>query len=295
MKKQIVLVGALLLLIVCILPVRGEITSTAWLGSTFTGRDDYYNANVNAYAEEASAVLAVTVRNNLGTTINVTSVHVNFDWKANYSSTQVGTDNPETMQHDEVRVFFINFQIPNVTTASNLYVHSYSIVAEYLYPNATDPQMKLKGSFDIMGNAFAVYSNDQAAAVDTRRVIEGFMPFTSFSSATGKILIIKATNETNAADRYYSEGNFPLAKQHYDTALSLINQAYTAEQGFMTVYEDLSIQQLQASINQLNGMANFFSGLSAMWILFGIGGVLFGLGYIIKWLLHGRQPKTANP
>jgi hypothetical protein len=300
MKKLLFTAIVILLLVVALAPVYAEITKKEWLGTTYKGTDDYYGMEVNAYETLTTAVLAVTVKNDKTFTINITKVYVTFDWRLNYTSVQVNATNPETLEKNEVRVFFINFQVPAISVASNLYTHSYTIVTEYSYPNATNPSQKLTGSYEVFDGDFAVYSADQADAVDLKRIIGTFSPPSTppgWQSAKARILWNKALTENNSGIEYYRQGEFTRAEQSFSTALDYINEAWDAEEAYLTVYEDLQIQEMEARIRNLDAMSNFFSGLSTMWMLFGVGGILFGIGYITKWLAHARvrskPPETS--
>jgi len=297
MKKAILLAAAVSMIVLsALVPAYANITGTKWLGTTYSGHDDYYDANVNAYLTGDTAVLAVTVRNAEGFDINITNVHVNFDWEANYTSIQVNATNPELMANNEVRMFFINFQVPDTSTASNLYMHAYNVVAEFSYPNATMVNQTLTGYYSDFGDDFVVYSTSQANSRNLLRIIDGFaVPTGGWRSAKAKVLWQKAQNETSSGQEYYRQGDFQTAEQRFNTALTFINQAWDAEQAYLTVYEELDIQELQASINSMQSMASFFNGLSVMWALFGVAGILFGIGYIVKWLVHARMlPKQAK-
>jgi len=111
---------------------------------------------------------------------------------------------------------------------------------------------------------------------------------TGWRSVRAQILWNRAANETNNGEEYYRRGDFYEAKQHFSTALEHINQAWDAEEAYLTVIEELNIRQIEADIRSLDSMSNFFNGLSTMWTLFGIGGILFAIGYIIKWSVHAR-------
>jgi len=291
MKKPLFVAIVSLLALATLVPVYADITDKTWLGTTYTGRDDYYDYDVKAYESGTTAILAITVRNWEGFDINVTSVYVTFDWDATFTSTQASTTNPETLEDHEVRVFFINFQVPNTTIASNLYRHSYTIVVEYSYPNATNPFQILTGEYDYFGDDFVVYSADQADAMNLVGIIGRFSPPSPYgwSSVRAQILWNRAMNETNSGQAYYRQGDFQAAKERFSTALDHINQAWNAEEAYLTVMEELNIRQIEANIKNLDSMANFFNGLSTMWILFGIGGILFSIGYIMKWSVHARR------
>jgi len=295
MKKLLFVTVVFLLAMVTLVPAYAEITGKTWLGTTYRGRDEYYGDDVNAYETGTTAVLAVTVRNREGFAINVTKVYMTFDWNLNYTSTQVNATNPETLKNNEVRVFFISFQVPSTTVASNLYVHSYIIVAEYSYPNATKPSQILKGFYELFDDDFAIYSGDQADAVDYNRIVSGLSPPPGgWRSARAQILWNKASREINSGREYYRQGEFPTAKLYLSTALDYIDQAWVAEEAYLTAYEELNMQEVEARIRSLDAMSNLLNGLSTMWIYFGIGGILFGIGYIIKWLAHMRVKKTET-
>jgi len=284
MRKSILAIAALALLALISIPAYANITSRTWLGTTYSGRDNYYNRDVFAYKTGTTAILAVTVRNTEGTTINLTKVWVTFDWGKSYTSVQVNaTTGKITLRNNELRVIFINFTVPDVSVASNLYTHSYTITANFT--GGVPP-------YTMFGDDFAVYSQDQADAMNLAMIIDSF-PTTSWQSAQARILSNKADNETATAQRYYREGDFGLAKARYNAALNYLNQAWDAEDSYLTMLQDLQIQQTQAQIRSLDAMTSFFNGLSTMWVLFGIGWVLLGIGYIIKYLRAKRPEAPA--
>jgi hypothetical protein len=190
-----------------------------------------------------------------------------------------------TMRNGEIRVIFINFTVPDISVASNLYTHSYVITANFT--GGVPP-------YTTSGNNFAVYSVDQADAMNLADIIASFPQPSSWQSAQAQILANEAENETATAARYYQQGNFGAAKQSYNNALNDLNQAWSVEQSYLTTLQDLQIQQTQAEIRNLDAMTSFFNGLSTMWVLFGIGWVLLGLGYIVKWLRKRPEPQTAT-
>jgi len=153
MKKALFVAIVSLFALATLVPVYADITGWTWLGTSYTGWDEYYDDYVNAYESGTNTVLAVTVENDEGYNITVTSVYVNMDWDDTYKSTQVSTTNPETLDDDDVRVFFIDFKVPNTTIASNLFTHSYKIVVEYFfYPNETDPSLTKTGKYTEFGD-----------------------------------------------------------------------------------------------------------------------------------------------
>jgi hypothetical protein len=297
MKKAIFVVIAFLLVAAAMIPAFADVYDRAWLGTTFTGVDTYYDQSMTIYAykEGATAVVAVTVRNTNGTSrFNVTSVYAKFDWGNTYTSSQVSTTNQAPLQSGAMQVFFINFAVPNVTQASNLYRHSYTIYAGYTVKNATGTNW-LTGTYQTSYNDFIVYSTDQAGAMDLARIIDNSSPPSGgWTSAKAKILWNEAENETGSGQAYYAEGDFTRAQQRFSAALSDINSAWSAEQDYTTALEDLQIGQIQAEINGMNAWASFLNGFSTLWVLIGIGWVLLGIGYIIKWL-RTKRPEYVYP
>jgi tetratricopeptide (TPR) repeat protein len=307
MKKPILVVMAFLLVSVALIPVYADITGYTWVGTTYTGYDEYYQRDVNAYKVGSTAVLAVRVNNTQPSqAINITSVRVAFDWGgAPYNSTQVTVTNPQLMQAKELRVFSIEFQVPDTSVASNLFVHSYTITVDYKYGSTT-------GKYEKIGTDFAVYSDDQADAMNMKRMIDVFnstlqnykSPISqiywnktfsgSFVSIGAQILWFKAMNETLTGRRYYKDGQFDQAKTHFQWALGNISEAWGKEEDYLQVLEESQSQEAQARIRYLDAMTSFFNGLSTMWVLFGIGGVLFSIGYIIKWL-RAKRPEPQEP
>lgn len=296
MRKSVVAITALALLALITIPAFAEITGHTWLGTAFSGHDDYYNANVNAYRTGSTAILTVTVQNNrpAGSNISVSRVYVAFDWGQTYNATQMGGTNATLITNGATRVFSINFTVPSTSVASNLYRHSYTIFADYSYKNPSNTSQTISTRYQSnLFEDFAVYSSDQADAMNLADIIDTFPMPSSWQSAQAQILANQARNETATAQRYYEQGNFALAKQRFNAALSDLNQAWSAEQSYLTMLQDLQIQRTQAEIRSLDAMTSFFNGLSTMWVLFGIGWVLLGIGYIIKYLRAKRAEAPA--
>jgi len=296
MGKFLLVLVAGFFVVVLVSPVFASVSPStpAWLGAKFIGEDEYYGIEVYAYETGDKAVLSVRVRNDESFNINLTSVYVMFDWGATYNSTQVNATDPFELKSGDARVFFIEFQVPEVSDASNLYTHSYTLIATYSYPNATDPSETLTDYYEFFGDEFAVLAPDQAEAIDLSREIEQYFPSSpsAWDSARARILWNKAWKEIKAGEEFYKQGDFTTAKNHYTTAKDYIDQAWTAEETYLSLDEELDIQEIQARIRGYEAMSNFFNGLSTMWMLFGIGGVLFGIGYILKWLAHMRIRKA---
>ena len=301
MRKPIFVLIALLLVAAALIPVYADIPSVVWLGTANNGAiDPYYGIAVYAYQAGTTATLAVTVRNFTAPPavkgFNVTNVYVSFDWGSTYYSAQVGPTKQASLSLNTQteRTFFINFTVPSVTTASNLYPHSYTIFATYIYENSSN--IWVSGTpYTTFGNNFAVYSADQADAMNLRSIITTFQTSgVIYESAQAQFLVNMAKNETINGNNYYREGNFTLAKQTYTAALNNYNSAYSDEQSYQMMQQNLQTQTTQATIAQDNAFASFLNGFSTLWVLLGIGWVLLGIGYMIKWI-RTRRPETPVP
>jgi tetratricopeptide (TPR) repeat protein len=261
------------------------VSKPSWVGYEFLGKDPFYQENVVAYKAGSTAVLYVNVMNNLTTLMNVSAVGIRFNWGASFNSTQANKTSPSVLNPGESRVFTITFEVPSVNDVSNLFLWDYKVFIEHV--NATNgtvvepPEIKTRKELDLP--YFVVYSSDQAKSQKIARAVEELLknPL-PWNSTKAKILWEKAKNETSVAENYYTLGEFAKAASHYENALSLINQAFKAEESTGTRWEDVQITLLEAQTKQLEGWTNFLNGLSNMWTLIGVALVLFALGYIIR-------------
>lgn len=261
----------------------------SWNGATYTGSDTFYGKDIVAFEEGKTAVLFVGVKNVYSGTkpINVSAVGVGFDWGTTYNSTQTTQASPVSVPPLETRVFAVSFTVPNASIASNLYLHDYKIYVEHV--NATTGPKKVVETWIEYLHYFAVYSVDQADAREMSRIISG-MSMPSFNSTTAKLLWSKATNETTLGGILYSQGDFAGAKAHYTTALSLRNQAISAEQATTGGIQDAELALIQAQAESFKAQASYLNGLSSMWVLIGVAAVLFAIGYIIRGFATLRRP-----
>jgi len=303
MKRAFLIVAVLLLSALIsastVLSARASsIQRWSWRGCVFSGTDLFYNQDVVAYEEVSTAILDVKVKNDYSPAkpINVSAVKVGFDWNQNYTSAQASLSSPVVMQYNEVRVFTVSFNLPNVTVASNLYLHVYTIYVEHV--NSTTGAKKIVGSW--VGHSydedyyFAVYSSDQAAARRASQLISvTTMP--RFNSTKAKLLWSRADNETNTAEFMYNQGDFAGARDHYDRALSLMNQAFQYEETREMSFDDAEMDLLKAQVKQLEAWTNYANGLSNLWTLIGVAAVLFAIGYIIRGLAALRKAGTPSP
>ena len=277
-------------------PARADIESATWLGSYFTwGTDQYYGKSVYGYRENTTATLLVEVENHLATQMNVSAVIVGFDWKINYTA---GFAIPEALKSGETRFFTLTFQVPLTSTASNLYLHGYTVYVKHVNSTGGLISTMIRPFTSDALRLFAVYSKDQADARELSKILSGsFGPMIDgfrFNSTAANIAWAKAFNETNIADTMYKQGDFAGAKTHYAAALTYVNNAFTLEQATTGGVQNASLALLDAQAENLRAQAAYFSGLSNMWILIGVAAVLFAIGYIIRGLGSLRKPTVAS-
>lgn len=255
--------------------------SRNWIGCAFKGRDPYYGDYVFAYKTGSIAILVVTTQAD-DQQINVSSVRVSFDWNRNYTVT---FDPPVEVPKYESRVFTVTFSVPDISEASNLFLHAYTIFVEHVNSTVEPKKILRENTFKMAyAPGFAVYSTVQAEAQELNQTLYG-MPqptYHYYSSNKAKLLWLRADNETAAGDLAYVRGNFADAKTHYQTALGLREQAYSAAESYASRYDD-------AMIKQLESMANVFGGFSNAMTLVGIAAVLFSIGYIVKYIGNLRK------
>lgn len=296
MRKSLFWIPILLVLALASLTVQVQADSTpgvsySWIGFTFQGTDSYYNPTrtIVAYKEGTKAILTVNIYNNYTTTpgkfINVSAVNVSFDWSAvPYSAPGLSASTPLEIPSLETRTVAFNFTIPSVSVATNLYLHSYTIRVEHT--SDKPPATYTTETVPLFRSDFAVYSTVQADAIELSKVINSIKKPT-FISTRANLLWLKSDNVTATAWRYYDRGDFPTAKENFQTALNYRSLAYSAEETYGVAREELDIKVSESLIN-LNNSAG------TLMVLFGSALVLFAIGYIIKGFAALRKP-TAPP
>ncbi len=293
MKKTLTLVVLVVALTLAsafaVNPAKGWIEERTWLGSMYSwGTDPYYGVAVYGYIEGSTALLTVEVRNHLTTLMNVTEVTVGFDWNRNYTNT---LSTPLKLQGGETRVIAVTFVVPNITIASNLYPHGYTIYVKHI--NATGALVDtMKWAFT-SDPRFAVYTQEQYEAREMSRILSG-MSMPLFNSTAAKLSWSKASNETSIAAILYEQGDFTGAKDHYSRALSYRDEAFETEETITGGVQGAELSLVNAMAKSYDAQANYLNGLSNMWILIGVATVLFAIGYIIRGLGALRKPVVAT-
>jgi len=279
-------------------PTQAVISSPKWLGDVYADFDSFHRANIIAYEYNATATLDVTVSNNYvaDRPVNISALKVSFDWGQNYTSAQTSLDKPFVIPWMESRVITITFKLPSQSEVSNRYMYSYRIYLEHV--NSTTGPAKIIGSDTLFGGSnFVIYSTDQLQAQKTKIIVEQVLDMTSprdFNSTKAQLLWMKAENETFVAGMFYSLGNFTEANNHYQSALSLTDQAFTAEEAKGGGFDDAQVDVLKAQAKSIEASANYLNGLSNMWVLIGVAAILFALGYIIRGLGTLRRTTAAT-
>jgi len=323
MKKVFITVSASVLLLLSLFSFSllnnvqaQDLALRNWIGYVFRGTDTFYGEDVVAFEEGSTALLAVTVTNNLTTQMNVSAVGISLDWPGSGgNSTLASRTNPVEMQSDEIRAFTINFTVPSTAVVSNLFLHEYKIHVEHV--NATDGTGVVVNTttiyrYQLSGTKyfFAVYSSDQADAQELSQRLVGTPNATFFSSSRAKSFVYKAENASRVGTENYRRGNFAGAKAHYNASLTLYNSAYAAEETYSVALEDIDlsnrtltvnrtrveIQLLEAQIKNIESWASMVFSTGITLTLFGVAVMLFGIGYIIKQLAAlkkaGQQAAT---
>jgi len=284
-----------------------------WIGYVFKGTDAFYGENVVAFEEYSTALLAVTVTNNLTLQMNVSAVGISLDWPASGgNSTLASRSDPVKMHPGEIRAFTIGFTVPSAIAVSNLFLHEYKIYVEHV--NASDGTGVVVNTttiyrYQLPGTKyfFAVYSSAQADAQELSQRLVGMPTAAFFRSSRAKSLVYQAENETRVGNQDYRGGDFASAKTHYNASLALYNGAYAAEETYSVTLEDIdlrnrsltvnltevTIRLLEAQIKNVESWASMVYSFGVTLTLFGVATVLFAFGYIIKQLAALKKAGQA--
>jgi len=324
MKKAILIVIltsalAVTLCISTIYPVQANISYSDWMGQTHS-YDPYLNARgyypywPTVFPEGTNATLMVIVYNNYwgADSLNVSAVKVLMDWNTNYSSTECSETGPVVMPYNTYRTFTIEFEVPSISVASNLFMHRYTIYVEEV--NATGAVFP---HHSINGYDFVVYSTIQKEDMnlydDMKNLFSNYGYNPSFSDTNAYSLWKNGTEHYYLGLYKHETGQFDSAKTHYELALGLLNEAIATEAAYdldRQEYDDnydrqmdaLYMMQEQAYLKQIETYANatmkeadasmriadaqFALAEATMmqayaWIVFGIGFVVFGFAAVI--------------
>lgn len=325
MKKFIMTVSVVALAMLVAFSLTGRVQANViewrWLEPAFSGFDDFYRASVVAYTESSTAEVSVRVDRNGApvTEVNITGVSVVFDWGGNYTLVV----NPVYVLNDTIpqAAFTVNFTVPLTTTASNMFLHTFSIYVKYVTNSGS-------ATFPVSnGDSFAVYSATQADAQALKQTASSYsLPTGGFSSVEARILWEQASAEVTKGNTSYMLGNFAGAKTAYQNAINDYAQAYAAETAYSQDYRESQTNQNNAYSNYYNAYAAYSNKTAeaAMtsanadaiqanasvtqadaalrqadaaltnaygWMAIGIGWILIGVGVIVYGL---RRPKLTS-
>lgn len=322
MRKNIIalssLVLALLLALSTMAPVNANINTAMWLEPTFEGVDTFYDTFVIAYAEGATAKLAVTVDRDgapVITQVNITAVSVVFDWGGNYT---LALTSPYILNDTITQAAFtVTFTVPSSTIASNLFLHTYRVIVKYVTTSGAN-------QFVTISDMFAVYSTTQSDAQTQGQTANGYSgPVGGFESPEANILWEKGNAALSKGNIAYTQGNFAAAKTYYENAITLYEQAYTTETSqdtraaqtaqmladanyrdalanATTTQANAATKQADASMIEANAAttqaeAALRQADAALtnaygWMAFGFGWILIGIGAVIYGLRRPTKP-----
>ena len=253
-----------------------------WTGTYFKGLDPYYGTTVSAYKQGTIATLVLAITNLFGQYINVTGANVIMDWAGNYPTSGISSTNPVRINSDTQATVTITFTVP--TTVTNLVVHGFTGTVNYTRPGVVGQQQA-----DFGGTGFAAYSSDQATDISLMQQLGLTSTFSltaiglcgfggsSFKTTEGSSLCLQASQQAALGQALYSSGNFTGSKTYMQNAVSLWNQAITAE------------NTKGASIEQGTTLGGY-GGL-----LLGIGAIIGGVAAIIYAFRRRELQRATTP
>ena len=309
------------MLLTSVRPAIADIDSMNWIGE-FHYYDPYWSSySLRAFEEGTIAQLAVRVYNSWGYDLNVSAVIVYMDWNLNYSSTQVSDTNPSVMSPFTYRTFLITFTVPDVTVASNLYSHSYTVYVDHI--NATGHAH----GYDYwqVSSGFYVYSNEQKECMrlydEVQAMFSTYGSSPGFSANEAYVMWREGYMLQQLAYNAHRYGSFTDAMTYYDDALDKMNTALGIEADYDLeweqywdandrAWEDIYMAEEQAYVLNLEAGANatimeadaIATNASARttlaqaaltqsyaWIVFGIGFIVFGVAAVV-WANKRPRP-----
>jgi len=303
-------------------PAKAWIDTVNWIGE-YHYYDPYWGAfNLRTFEEGTTAQLAVRVYNNWGYDLNVSAVIVYMDWNLNYSSTQVSDTNPSVMPPVTYRTFLITFTVPDVTTASNLYSHSYTVYVNYV--NATGHTHNF-GVPSTYSSGFYVYSNEQKECMrlydELQAMFDTYGASPGFDSNEAYVMWREGYMLQQLAYNAHKYGAFTDAMNYYDDALDKMNTALGTEADYDLEWEQygdandrewdaiymaeeqayvLNMEaEANATIMEAEAIATNASARTTLaqaaltqsyaWIVFGIGFIVFGIAAVV-WANKRSRP-----
>jgi hypothetical protein len=277
---------AALVLMPMVNPVQGTIEPLIWIPPyAYEGYDSYYGANIIAYLNGSTVDVKIQVLNDYYSPyINVSAVSIVFDWGLN--KTLDYTANPVKIDYGQTKFFDTSFTA-DLSQASNVWAHPYTVYVQIAFPLVTT----WSRGYDYK---FVVYSQDQKDARDMYNAYEAYSGALSpyaFRTTKGRLLATQAAYEATQGQTSLSTGNFTGAKAHYQTAVSLYDQAFAIEADKGVYMEDAQLNATTKTADAAMLEAQALMNQAYGYIIAGLGFVLIGIGVIVY---SARKPKPVQ-
>lgn len=255
-------------------PASADISSHEWLNTVYSGTEDPYfrGTNIAAYQAGGTAKLVATVANTSGHDISIDYGRLKLGW----STVEEEADTrPLTIAKGEYALFVWEFAVPDVTTASNLILHTYEINVQY------DETGGISGRiWTVDGGNLAVYSPEQAACRDSIDKWNANSGAYTIWGYEGREMMTEASYSYNKAEDQYARGDFSEADTNYEEAVTKQEKAIAADVG--KALTDQSAQTLEGT-GGMKGTGYLIAGIG---ILVAGVGVLLGA---LLWVFRGKR------
>lgn len=282
MKKKLfrILVFMALISLTVIRPTEATITWRKWANPARTSYlDNYYETSVIAYDRGTTAILLVTVENNHNDSAYF-RVRVKIDW---------ADDNVTSTEHKISKGKSHNFEIEIVIpdTASNRYIHTYTIYSEYRFAPG-DPWTHDDDERHIN---LVVYSPEQSEANSLKEKLDAYPPYYYYSqipllsSSKFRELMINASLHKSNGAKSYARGDFAGARDHYKLALNYTIEAYASDTEYLSSLE-------VALVGIINAGESYLSFQGWAFFVASLGFLLMGIGVIV-YLVRRSKPQAS--
>jgi hypothetical protein len=276
-------------------PAQADIQQFSWLPPyTYRGSEYwFYDSSIVGYEHGATVTLRVPVKGDYSPYMNVTAVSLVFD--TGFNVTLNYTANPVKIDYDETHLFDVSFTA-NVTELSNLWAHTYTIYVKYDFPFTDTWTEEWDRWWPYY--RFVVFSTEQSEAMELKDeydTIEAYWEY--FESVEGRLLAHEAEVEGEIGYDDLYRWDFANAKTHYQNGIDLWEDAFAAEEDWLTTYQeamlnatkneaDAALTEADAAARSADASMNQFY----VWILVGLGMILTGIGVITYAF---KKPKVA--
>lgn len=314
LSASLIVVFAVMILSAMVSPAEAYVEGINWLPPyVMKGYEDFYDATIVGYEEGVTVTATILVENDYwwSHTMNVSAVIINFDWDANYSSTEVNATNPYELPYGQTHIFTVEFTAPPVSDVSNMYAHEYKIIVEHVNKTGGQltPWIRARSDYPYLSSyKFALFSEDQTDATDLyseyQNLKNSYPGYYGWQNAEAQMLAVQASGDAYLGNLYYTRGDFASAETQFQSAIDLYNQAITKDGAWQTTYQEaqLNVTQIQAeaALTEANAamkeaeaaemQAQAAINQSYAYIMFGLGWIIMGIGIVIY---AAKKPTTA--